>query len=242
MSVVPAWLKGTNVGKVLYAVGLHLDGFADMATAAAQYRFPGYYGFDTLDRIGRDRGIPRGRTEAPAVYAERLRFWLDDHRLRAGPTGTVLQLAAFWDPAIYNIAEVAPGGARWQVLPNGSVVYDTLDDWLPLGDPPPSPAPATYWIFLDWPTAATSDGLWDDPGDWTDGFFWDLSTAFDADLVDDLLRVPRAWNAAHVERAWLVLLDGSHGLWDYPAVEWNEPGDTWEASDLGPAQLAIEET
>jgi hypothetical protein len=232
---VPFWMQGAEFSKLMYAIGVHLDGLADMATIAVQYAFPGYYAFDTLDPIGRARGIVRGPAETNADYAERLRGWLDAHRLRAGPVGLLTQLREFWDAAVYNIAEVNVGGLRYQVLPDGSLLHDVIS-WSPIDD---ASRWAQYWVFLDWPMAATDDGIWDDPGTWDDGGMWDLDSSFTAQDVDDLTRVPRAWNAAHCERGQVVLLDGSHGLWDYPPGLWDEPGDTWESE--GPAIVTFTE-
>ncbi len=223
---VPTWLRGTVLGGVLYSIATQVDALTEALTAGLKSRFPGYYSTDSLPLIGRERRIRRGRGgESDAIYAERLRRWLDDHRHRGGPYALLAQLHAHYaaDPfeitlLYYPSALLGSGVARRYVLEaDGTVTRDTAF-WIPDDD---VVRWARWWLIYQWPAGVVDDGEWGDAGTWGDGGTWgsNLSPA----EVDDLRAVPREWNAAHCFGRVTLLTEAAE-LWGFPVGTWGDPG------------------
>lgn len=226
----PPWLRGTIGEKVMYALAAQADALGDAVSAAVKSRFPNVYSGESLQYIGRDRKISRGRVETDVVYASRLTRWLDDHSTRGGPYALLAQVYAYYAPAAFAVDLVYFSGRRFQMDAAGAV--STRDDysWTPDSD---ATRWARWWLFYRWPTSLTDDGTWASAGAWSDGGVWE-SNLTEQDVADARL-VPREWNAAHANGK-VVLLYGDLELWDYPAGTWGD-GGTWTA--YGPAQLSI---
>lgn len=246
---VPRWLQRGNAQRLLYAIGVHLDAFADAITDGVKQRFPNVYSGDALPELGRERRIRRGRTETNPVYASRLVRWLDDHRRRGGPYALLAQLHAHFAPAnfpidlLYYPSPLLGGAAvRFRMDVDGNVTRDTVE-WLPDAD---AEHWARWWLFYFWPDPIGDDGVWDDPGEWDPDpdeiippGVWDSELTLAE--VEALRLVPREWNAAH-PFGTVVLLSPGTELWDYPEGTWDEPGGVW-GGDPGDGQvvtLAIE--
>jgi|GEM_PF-2869342 len=246
----PPWLRQGTAEKVLYSIGVLIDGFADALTAGLKMRFPGYYSAESLPHIGRERRIRRGRNESDAVYAPRLIRWLADHQRRGGPYALLAQLHAHFADAPFAIEllyypsallgtallwDSPPGiwndGGVWSATADATHVarrysMDTAGNVL-RGEAAWTPDSdsahwARWWLIYSWPGAVVLDGAWDDAGVWSDGGVWDLD-GFDADEVAELRAIPREWNAQHA-RGHLVLAPADAELWDYPPGIWNDGG------------------
>jgi hypothetical protein len=227
----PRWLQRGNAGRLLYALGVHIDAFADALLAGIRQRFPGAYSYDSLPELGRERRIRRGRIETDPVYATRLARWLDDHRRRGGPYALLSQLHAHFAPAnfpidlLYYPSALLGGEAqRYRLATDGTITRDTVA-WLPDDD---AEHWARWWLVFSWPDAIAGDGFWDGPGEWDpDPEEVQPLGVWDSDLslqdVIDLRVVPREWNAAHA-LGYLVLLAPGTELWDYPEGIWDEGG------------------
>jgi hypothetical protein len=225
-SLSPGWLRGTQAGGILYAVGLVLDGLIDMTAAGIMSRFPGYYTGQTLPRSGRERKISRGRSETDDSYASRLQGWRSSHRLRGNPGELLRQFWAYWGGA-YAAALVNSTGLRLTLSAIGVITWDLLTEWSPLDTPYRWPQ---WWLFVDGtPFAATADGTWGSGGTWGDGAVWGSSLT--PEQVAELRATPQEWNARHCRDAWIVLLDTGLGLWGYPEAVWGEPGDVWGSDE-----------
>jgi hypothetical protein len=226
----PPWLQHGRAERVLYAIGVQLDAFADALVAGARLRFPGLYSDESLPLIGRERRIPRGRYELGSTYAARLTRWLIDHRRRGGPYALLAQLHAHYAPDNFVAELVYRNGQRYTMDASGAVVRDEVDF---LAEPPqlwtPSTPPsqwAMWWLILDWPFAVADGGSWDeDPhgAAWADPTsVWNFDVT--PDEVDDLRQVPRDWNAAHTIGR-IVLLPLVPEAWNFPTDRfWNESG------------------
>jgi hypothetical protein len=92
----PAWLTSKGDGeKNLHSIGVICDAFAERCRLSLLARMPDYAESDTLELIGRDRGISRGIDEPKESYAPRLIRWLADLKT-AGSAWTLLdQLRAY---------------------------------------------------------------------------------------------------------------------------------------------------
>lgn len=225
----PRWLQGGNAEKVLYAIGIQLDGLTEAVTAGVKLRFPGLYTDESLPQIGRDRRIRRGRAESAEIYATRLRRWLDDHPRRGGPYALLEQIHAYFATSPFAVSLVYFSGRTFDMDADGVITRGDIT-WAPDAEPERW---ARWWLFYEWPETIASDGLWVDAGVWDDGGVWDSDLTVEE--VAELRDLPREWNAAHANGK-LVLLSGGVELWDYPEGTWDEPGGIWGGS---PVQLDI---
>jgi hypothetical protein len=199
------WLQRGTAERFLYAIGLHVDVFGDTLNAALKQRFPGLYSYDSLEILGRERRIIRGRFETNAGYAARLRRWLVDHRSRGGPYALLGQLLAHYTPASFPIDLVYYSGRRF-FMDAGGAITGSLSAWTPDSN---AAKWARWWLFF-----YTDQWSADDPTD---------------DELEDLRLVPRQWNAAHPNGTIILYPTGSE-LWNYPPGHtWNESG-TWNTS------------
>lgn len=192
--ITPWWLHGFIGLRLLYAIGTVLDAIGDMAVSAISLRFPLASTPDVLPLIGQERRIPRGRAEPAAIYAVRLRRWLDDHRTRGGPYAMLAQLAAFWAATPFRIRLYYALGTLFDMPVGGPVTRSLIGGF--------SPVWPQWLLVFDWPVAVHSDGIWSDPGTYDDGGVWDSDLS--ADDVADIRCVPTAWNAAHCSGTVLV--------------------------------------
>lgn len=234
---------------MIYAIGLHVDLFADLAAAAVSRRFVGLNeSADALGLAGRERRIRRGPTEPDANYAARLLPWLDDHKIRGGPYALLEQVWAYRESR-----QVRPV----LTLDDGVTVL-TGDDGLPLLGPLPDlvlqyesgarftrhddgsvdraivgnydtniTAWARWWLIIQWPEALSSEGIWAEPGTWDDGGVWDSGVS--GEDVADLRLVPSEWNSGHT-LGYIKLTSPGEELWDTPSGLWSDPGVWGDAS------------
>jgi hypothetical protein len=109
--LIPSWLSEGEGGKVWTVITRTLDENVDRGRAALEARFPSRAQDDALALIGDDRGIPRGRSETSAHYAQRLIGW-------RYPRGHVVRGSAF---ALLNqISEYFGGIKCWTIDVKGN--------------------------------------------------------------------------------------------------------------------------
>jgi hypothetical protein len=213
----PGWLRRTQAGGILYAIGLLFDGLADMTAAAIQHRYPGYYSYQTLPRLGRERKLTRGRYETDAAFAARLPGWLDAHKLRGGPGEMLRQLYAYWaghPDAPFSAVLVNTHGLGFALDVAGNITWGLLTWSL-------TPRFARWWLFLSGPYTPTIED-WGD-GDWGGERTW--GTDLTPDEVADVRAIPVEWNARHCRDAEIAFVDATHRLWGYPVDTWGGGGD-----------------
>jgi hypothetical protein len=228
--IVPVWLRGKNLGGVLFAVGSIVDTMNDALVGSVKARFPGKYGTEPYGIIGRERRIRRGRTEPDATYQQRLVGWLDAHALRGGPIALLQQLWQHYAPNNFAIELVYANGRRFSLAVDGSITWDDVGDF--------HTAEWAHWtLYFHWPDPVHTDGVWDDAGTWDDGGVWDSDLT--PQEVTDLRLIPREWNAAHCFGN-VVLLNSSIELWDYPVGTWDDPGGVWLPDSAYAIQFSIE--
>jgi hypothetical protein len=237
-SMVPWWAgrETGRIGKVLYAIGVHVDALVEAHVAAIKIAYPGLYSPESLSLIGRDRRIRRGPQESNEVYASRLPGWWAAHKRRGGPYALLEQLRAYWSNT-FRIDLVYYSGRRFTALEDGSPIARDDIEWTP--DSVPAKW-ARWWLFYFWPETVNDDGVWTDPGTWDDGGVWDSDLTLED--VANIRAIPAEWNAKHCYGRVVLLSDGAE-LWDYPEGPWDEPGGVW-GGGAGPtvAQLDIAAT
>ena len=190
--ISPPWLQIGTAEKVLYAIGVHIDGFADALVAGVKSRWPGLYSMESLPLIGRDRRIARGRYDTDQSYQTRLLRWLDDHRRRGGPYALLEQLYAHFHPNNFAIELVYQSGRTYSMDIDGVIVRDDLPFVAPDGSPPEKWA--QWWLFYDWPEPV-GKRIWGTANQYGDGSVW--GSDLTPENVRDLRLVPREWNAMH---------------------------------------------
>jgi hypothetical protein len=202
-SISPPWLQTGLAEKILYSLAIQCDAFGDALVAGVKQRFPGYYSFDSLVLLGRERRIERGLFEGDKAYASRLTQWLADHRRRGSGYALLSQVHLHYQPNSFPVDLVYyAGSVRFQMAADGTIVRD-LVSWIPDTN---RAKWARWWLFYyadNWESAAPT-----------------------AEELQDLRLVPRAWNAAHC-LGQLVLFPSTGELWNWPlGRSWNESG-TW---------------
>lgn len=187
---LPAWLRGGDIGNVVFAIGAHIDAVGDAANYAIRKRYPEETSEDASSLLSADRKILRGPSESWAHFAPRLRAWRQAHQRRGGPYALLEQLHGYWG-GIMRIALRYYGVDRTQfTMTTGGVItrsVGTHDDG--------NPDWARWLLIFYWPTAVVSDGNWGDPGTWGDGGVW--GSAFTPDQIATFRAVPTAWGNAH---------------------------------------------
>ena len=89
---LPVWLTSGQSELVQYSLGLLMDMMAERFRLSLEARFPSFAPDDALARLGRDRGIMRGRNEPRGAYANRLLRYLDDLRVAGSPFALMEQV------------------------------------------------------------------------------------------------------------------------------------------------------
>lgn len=227
LQILPWWLRAGLGGKIANAIGIQLDGIADATVEAVKARFPNEARPDALALLGSDRKIRRGSAEPDAVYAPRLRRWLDDHRTRGNPYALLAQLHAYYAQARFPIELIYPtSGRRYTLALDGTVTRDDIN----FGDF--DVANWARWVLIyHWPVSISPLGLWGESGAKWGGNqnLWGIAPgSLSPAQVRDLVLVPTEWNAAHC-RGLIVLLSPGRRVWGYPPRKWNTGNGKWGA-------------
>lgn len=233
---VPRWLRREHGAKILFAVGVQLDALMDGLVAGVKSRWPGAYGFESLTIVGRERRMRRAIAETDEGYAERLRGWLDAHRMRGGPYGLLEQVHTYYAAAPFAVDLIYYSGRMFQMDAAGAVsLYADAGALFPWVPDARADLWSRQWLIYQWPTPVSADGTWGSGGTWSDGYVWD-STLTDLE-ARDIRAVVREWSAAHVKSTVVLMRPGTE-LWDYPAGTWGDSG-TWPTAS--PVVLGVGE-
>jgi hypothetical protein len=190
--ICPSWLRGGVAGKVMYAIGVHLDVLFVFAEAAIKSRFPSLYADDSLPPIGRERRIRRGRNEPAQTYAVRLGRWLDDHATRGGPYALLAQVHAYYAALPFAVRLVYRSGRAFDKDPTGNVtMLDVV--WEPDAHPERW---ARWWLIYEWPQVIGPPRVIGTPGLLIGGD-WVLGSDLTQTEANDIRAIPVEWNAAH---------------------------------------------
>lgn len=97
--ITPHWLHVEGDGpRVLFALASVIDASIQRLRDGLDARFPSRTGESALELISRDRGMIRGRTEAAAHFAERLKRWRSPfgHRVRGNAFALLEQVSEYF--------------------------------------------------------------------------------------------------------------------------------------------------
>lgn len=217
----PRWLRAFIGQRLNYAGALVQDAITEAATLGARARFPlggALSVAGALEALGRERRIPRAPWMTDEQYAAKLPGWLDAHRTRGNPYAMLEQLRTRYADAPFPIELVYLGSGKRYTLPmDGSpITTDTVTL--------PATSKWCRWMLVyQLPDLIPRDGAWDSPGVWDDGGVWDLE--WSEDVLEDWLRIPADWNAAH-STGFLALLDPiTSDLYNFPGGALDLSGD-----------------
>lgn len=224
--VVPRWLSEGEGELVLYTLGMMKDASSERMRQALEARFPTRTeSSSALDKIGADRGIPRGRSESAANYAQRLIGWRypRGHRVRGSAFALLDQVSNYWGGLASFTIDVS--GNRHDRSTEGveSYSYGNAWDWDGAGA---TPNWSRFWFGIfpgdlltenpDLGDPALWGGALGDP-DYTVGQVG--ATAQDAIAMRELFTGAHPWKPAGTRVEWfIVALDGT----------WAEPDGTWD--------------
>jgi hypothetical protein len=221
--LIPAHFTEGEGGLKLLSFTTLIDASVERVRLGLEARFPSRAGDSALALIGQDRGIPRGRTEASAHYAARLKRWRwpRGHRTRGTAYALLEQVSEYFGGTAARVTTIrgrnydrsASGEESW----NTGTPFDwdgaaTLPNWgrfwLKVA---PSSAGAMLRITIDYVGSTEGTiGL--------TGFAPD-----DARAMRNLLTSPHPWKPAGVRGEWLIFgsdfaaatPDGRWGRWSY---------------------------
>ncbi len=238
--LVPGWLQKGQGELVQYTEGLILDAWAERCRQTAHLMLPDTAPSDALERIGRDRSIPRGFNEPEESYRLRLRRWRfpRGHRVRGSAPALLEQIEATLDGTIHQTIDAR--GTRYTHGTEGaerSVAWDW--DAVAL-----TPNWGRYWIVVKstgarWPSFA--DGAWGSTIGGSSEICLAGSGIHPGEIatVERLTRAGRlSWTPGGRRSIYLVIwFDGEtypapDGTWD----EWgNRPADAHAFEPLHPS-------
>jgi hypothetical protein len=222
--LVPSWLYRDDGEKVLWTLAAMLDTSVQRLREGLEARMPTRAGDSALRLIGADRGIPRGRSETSAHYAERLVRWRwpRGHRTRGSALAWLEQLSEYWGGL--PVASVDVRGNLFERSAAGveTVTHGTTWEW----DDEPAAHWSRFWGIIDGRGVFTEHPDWGDPGPWGGTIDPDSDYAIGqlgatpADVrAMRAMMTGRAWRPAGTRAEWIVV------LLDAASVT---PDSTWE--------------
>lgn len=132
-NLLPQWATEGEIGKYTETMAQAMDEFQARARAALEIRFPSravnYPG--AVEKIGRERGIPRGRTETAEHYVERLKRWRSPlgHLVRGNAPALLEQVSEYWG-GMYCATVQQHGSLAYTRSPDGTIAVETHPcDW-----------------------------------------------------------------------------------------------------------------
>jgi hypothetical protein len=220
--LVPSWLSTGDGELVLATLGIVKDMFMDRMRQGLEARFPTRTGPSALALIGEDRGIPRGRSETSAHYAQRLVRWRHPrgHKTRGSAFALLEQVSEYWGGMFVRTIDV--NGNQFQRTADGveSVTHGVTWDW----DGNGVAERYRFWIVL-YPVPETGIRAW---GTWTQvgviyptwgdaeaaGALWGQqgATAEDVRALGRLLKTPHAWKPAGTQCGGIIVVLEDHAM------------------------------
>lgn len=233
--LLPSWLTNGDGEKILHVLHRVKDGSLEKLRGGMTQRFPSMAGDDALELIGKDRLIPRGRTEAKAHYVERLKRWRfpRGHRVRGNAYALLEQVSEYFGLLYVQSIDVKGNQFTRDVDGTQSAVHGLSWDW----DADATSRPRRFWLTLwpqpehpeirAWGTWAEFAAVW---GTWgaakAAGATWGQQgvTRFDIVAIRRLLKPPAPWKPAGTrgeyaiivlqDRTIPLLIDPSGQAWD----------------------------
>ncbi len=235
LSIVPPWLNRTVGGAIMRSIGTAIEDVLTDTSLGVRLRFPNADNPEALGLLGRQRRILRGPGETNTTFAARILRWWDAHRGRGGPYELLTQLHQFFANDINPAFDLIANSGLWHSVDASGVITrnGTIASWSGDGEYPTKWA--RIWIVFNLSGDTIEVPLLDENGDplLTEGGDPILSTtsiyALTSEEIDIICAVPREWDAAHIDRIYIVLIPLDGLAWGLPpgVHEWGDPGLTW---------------
>jgi hypothetical protein len=220
LRVAPWYLRQKNIGTLLEAIGLTLDGNVDGLLVGMRRGYPLRCTPDAFADLSKDRKIRLYPNESDQSKRFRLAHWRQIRRTRGCHYGEMINIQPFF---------LGPGGAT--VQPNGDQYLPTIRIVHQSGDP--GGGPIATWHQLDpfggytWTRPGASNWNWDGqtakwsrwgaiiflPSNFTGADVYDGGDVYDAGatydgvssaLVSDLVQGLIEAKAAHSRLSWVI--------------------------------------
>lgn len=239
--LVPSNIQGGDGAALLATIAQLQDEQITRVRAGLNARFPTRALDDTLALVGFDRGIPRGRSETSAHYAQRLLRWRAPrgHRVRGGAFALLEQLSEYFGGVSSWLTDTH--GQRFGRSASGVERHENGYAWT--WDSRPSSDWARFWLVLDASAFAEAHGT-DAPAGEALG---QTGLGFDdASAIRELVHGVRPWRPSGTLAEWLVIHLASPDTFDvsfddsfggtevHPATRWAR----WSYNDAGTQRAA----
>lgn len=250
--LVPSWLSSGEGEKVLASMGAMKDMALERMRQGMIQRFPSYAGNDALRLIGKDRKIPRGRTEPRDHYVQRLKGWRfpTGHRTRGSAFGLLEQVSEYFGGLLCYTRDDKGNLHKRTADGTESFSYGQTFNWDGQGKASGGSLVSRFWLVLFPQPSIPSIQAWPelDAGPWgdslddnrTDNVILDCQgvTTFDIQALQDFFRRTLdgvVWKPAATRAMWAVvsMLDEA----DTPAIVPDGTWDTWHGRFLAPDVL-----
>lgn len=216
--LVPRRFFNGDGGKVLQSLTTVIDEHMDRARQGLEMRFPTLAARDGRDDalflIGQDRGIPRGRTEPAAHYAQRLIRWRypRGHRTRGSAFALLEQVSEYFGKIKCQTIDYNGTEHTWNADGSHSFSYGHTWTW-----DTDTARKARFWIVIYPGVLMREQPPLGDPSLWGGGFgnkdygIGQIgATVADGDAMRNLFTGVSPWKPAGTLTQWLcVALDGA---------------------------------
>lgn len=226
-SLVPAWLYADDGGKVLHSLATMIDASVQLDRDRTEVRFPRRASPSANRLTGQDRGIPPGRTEAPAHYAERLIAWRypRGHRVRGSAWAVLEQISEYFGGVRTSTIDV--NGNRYLRSAVGDETTTAGNEWS--WDSVPVSKWARFWVTLyntaTGPLSKQRDLT--NPLVWTDGTIGLRGmTAQDAAAIRNLFQrspVTVPWHPCGSTPEWVIVAFDETDVFPFQYDRWSLP-------------------
>lgn len=228
--LAPPWLRRLVGAAVMEGMGSQIESLILRTVEGAKKRFPSGESPQALGFLGRERRILRGPGEAADTYAERLRLWWDSHLLRGGPYALLTQLHQYFLASNNaQITLVYNKGTRYDVDTAGVITRGPdVPGWI--GDGLYPTKWARFFLIFSLTSDTLAVPLLTEGGEeitTEDGeqILADVAISALSDEERNIVcAVPREWNAAHVDRIYIVLLPPNGFVFGFPPALFGDIG------------------
>jgi hypothetical protein len=214
--LVPSWLSTGDGEKVLHTLAMLKDAHLERVRQGLEARFPSRAHASALLLLGQDRGIPRGRDETNAHYAQRLIRWRwpAGHRVRGNSFALLEQYSEYFGGVDGDVIDVK--GNKRERTAEGEISYSYGNAWDWDGEGA-SPAWARFWVVLD------GTELVEAQDDYGETYGQTGVSAEDVEALRRMMRPPRPWKCAGTRAEWIIVsLDGSDPEPDGTWLTWSQ--------------------
>ena len=160
LGVVPRWLRGRYVSRLLYTIGLHVDLLRELLLLGLTARFPGYHR-DATPYLCRDLKVQRGPEESEEQITARLRARRQTATTKGNTVSILRDLQAYLMPHAPRIRVVDNSGHYVEISREGAI-SEGEQPWNWDGN---TALWSRYWVLI-WPPPELwqNEGNFGDPG------------------------------------------------------------------------------